>query len=213
MEFKGKISTVFRDIVTGKWNLTLTTDQDIRETFQIFSGKEIDVNLKQHRKKRSLDANAYYWCLLTKLAKVHGWSNSEAHNRMLRRYGQFAFVDGNDLVIAYLPDTEEVERDVLNQEKYHLTPTQRRVVDKKGETRMAYILLRGSSTYNTEEMARLISGLIQECRYSEIPDCEIMTPFEKQKLYEQYGIGDRYEQENQSVAIQTRSQTENYRAG
>ena len=42
MEFKGKISTVFRDIVTGKWNLTLTTDQDIRETFQIFSGKEID---------------------------------------------------------------------------------------------------------------------------------------------------------------------------
>ena len=67
---------------------------------------------------------------------------------------------------------------------------------------MTYLLLRGSSTYNTEEMARLISGLIQDCRDSEIPDSEIMTPFEKKKLYEQYGIGEkRYEQENQSIAI------------
>lgn len=51
------------------------------------------------------------------------------------------------------------------------------------------VLLRGSSTYDTEEMARLISGLIQDCKDSGIPDGEIMTPFEKRKLFEQYGIG------------------------
>ena len=49
----------------------------------------------------------------------------------------------------------------------------------KGETKRVYITLRGSSTYNTEEMARLIQGLIQDCRDSEIPDSEIMSPFER----------------------------------
>lgn len=60
MEFKGKISAMFRDMVTRNWNITISTDQDISEALQTFSGKELDVKLKQHREKRSLDANAYY---------------------------------------------------------------------------------------------------------------------------------------------------------
>lgn len=74
MEFKGRIASMFRDLVTGNWNVTFSTNQNIEEALQTFSGKEMDVKLKQHREKRSLDANAYYWCLLTKLARIHGWS-------------------------------------------------------------------------------------------------------------------------------------------
>lgn len=192
MEFKGKLSSMFRDIVTGKWNLSFSTDQNIAEAAQTFSGKDIDVKLKQHREKRSLDANAYYWCLLTKLAKIHGWSNAEAHNRMLRDYGQYERVEGQ-LIAVPLPDTDQTEREVLSKMEYHLALSPK-VTVMKGETKRVYLLLRGSSTYNTEEMARLISGLIEECRYSGIPDSEIMTPFEKQKLYEQYGIGEKHEQ-------------------
>ncbi len=192
MEFKGKISSMFRDIVTGKWNLSFSTDQNIAEAAQIFSGKDIDVKLKQHREKRSLDANAYYWCLLTKLAKIHGWSNAEAHNRMLRDYGQYERVEGQ-LIAVPLPDTDQTEREVLSKMEYHLALSPK-VTIMKGETKRVYLLLRSSSTYNTEEMTRLISGLIEECRYSGIPDSEIMTPFEKQKLYEQYGIGEKHEQ-------------------
>ena len=192
MEFKGKLSSMFRDIVTGKWNLSFSTDQNIAEAAQTFSGKDIDVKLKQHREKRSLDANAYDWCLLTKLAKIHGWSNAEAHNRMLRDYGQYERVEGQ-LIAVPLPDTDQTEREVLSKMEYHLALSPK-VTVMKGETKRVYLLLRGSSTYNTEEMARLISGLIEECRYSGIPDSEIMTPFEKQKLYEQYGIGEKHEQ-------------------
>ncbi len=193
MEFKGKLSSMFRDIVTGKWNLSFSTDQNIAEAAQTFSGKDIDVKLKQHREKRSLDANAYYWCLLTKLAKIHGWSNAEAHNRMLRDYGQYERVEGQ-LIAVPLPDTDQTEREVLSKMEYHLALSPK-VTVMKGETKRVYLLLRGSSTYNAEEMARLISGLIEECRYSGIPDSEIMTPFEKQKLYEQYGIGEKHEQQ------------------
>ena len=114
MEFKGKISTMFRDMVTRNWNITISTEQDISEALQTFSGKELDVELKQHREKRSLNANAYYWCLLTKLAKVHGWTNAEAHNRMLREYGQFERVEGQ-LITVPLPDTDQTEKEVLNK--------------------------------------------------------------------------------------------------
>lgn len=60
----------------------------------------------------------------------------------------------------------------------------------KGETYRVYVMLRGSHTYDTAEMARLISGLIEDCRDSGMEDSEIMTPMEKQRLFEQYGIGD-----------------------
>ncbi|WP_274603216.1 hypothetical protein [Blautia massiliensis (ex Durand et al. 2017)] len=41
MEFKGKISAMFRDMVTGKWNLTFSTNQNIAEAAQTFSGKDM----------------------------------------------------------------------------------------------------------------------------------------------------------------------------
>lgn len=192
MEFTGKIKGLAKDLVTGKWNLQIELNENAQEAQELIMKEKLDIRLKQHREKRSLDANAYYWCLLTKLARIHGWSNAEAHNRMLRDYGQYERVDGR-LIAVPLPDMDQTEREVLNKMEYHLALSPK-VTVMKGETKRVYLLLRGSSTYNTEEMARLISGLIEECRYSGIPDSEIMTPFEKQKLYEQYGIGVKYEQ-------------------
>lgn len=200
MEFTGKIKSLAKDLVTGKWNLQVELNENAQEAMELIKHEKLDIRLKQHRDKRSLDANAYYWVLLTKLAKVHGWANNEAHNRMLRRYGQIERVDGN-LIAVYLPDTEETERDVLDKVEYHLKPLPKTVITKYGEIKRVYVLLRGSSTYDTEEMAQLISGLIQDCRDSGIPDSEIMTPFEKQKLFEQYGIGDANEQKNKGVAV------------
>ena len=170
--------------------------------FKDLYGKDIDITFKRHKDKRSLDANAYYWVLLTKLARVHGWSNAEAHNRMLRKYGQYARMDG-ELLPVPLPDTDKMEAEVLNEVEHHLALTPK-VTMMKGKLYRIYVVLQGSRTYNTEEMARLISGLIQDCRDSDIPESEIMTPFEKKKLKEQYGIdtdGGHNEQENQGVAV------------
>lgn len=192
MEFTGKIKALAKDLVTGKWNLQVELNEEAQEARELIVHEKLDIRLKQHRDKRSLDANVYYWVLLTKLARVHGWTNDEAHNRLLRRYGQIERADGN-LIAVYLPDTEETENDVLSKVEYHLKPLPKTVVTRDGEIKRVYILLRGSSTYNTEEMAQLISGLIQDCRDSDIPDSEIMTPFERQKLFEQYGIGDGHE--------------------
>lgn len=187
MGFTGKIVSVGKDFLTGRWNVSLSVNEDVTEVYRNLTNCDIDITLKKHKKKRSLDANAYYWVLLTKLAKMVGTSNDELHNKMLRQYGQLERVDGV-LVTVMLPDTDITSREVDRASEYHLKPTSSVKMNNDGELFRIYVMLRGSHTYNTEEMARLISGLISECREVGMSDYEIMTPFEKKKLKELYNI-------------------------
>ena len=203
MEFTGKITGISIDISTQKPVISVSADSaSVDGLRELVKCDKLDISAKKHKERRSLDANAYYWVLLSKLAKIHGWTNQEAHNRILRRYGQLERLDGN-LIAIPLPDTDKTENDVLGKVEYHLMPTPK-VTLMKGEMYRVYVMLRGSSTYDTSEMARLISGLIEDCRDSGMLDCDIMTPFEKQRLKEQYGINPERksdEQENKSVAV------------
>ena len=49
--------------------------------------KPLSITAKISRKKRSLDANAYYWVLCGRLAEALHISKSRCHNIMLARYG------------------------------------------------------------------------------------------------------------------------------
>ena len=51
------------------------------------SDESLDVELKRHKDKRSLNANAYYWHLVGEIRKATGDSNNKIHNMMLNRYG------------------------------------------------------------------------------------------------------------------------------
>lgn len=77
---------------------------------------------------------------------------------------------------------------VNNAMDYHLQPTSQVREGLDGVMYRTYKLLRGSHTYNSEEMARLITGLISECKDAGISDAEIATPDEKRILKEKYGV-------------------------
>ena len=134
--------------------------------------------IKEHRSQRTLTQNAYYWVLLTKLADKLEVSKPELHNRMLRDYGQPAIVD-RKLVYTYLPDTDEAEAQILAQEKYHLRPTSAIMLNNKGEPLRAYMLLRGSSDYDVDEMSILVDGLVHEAEQHRI---EVLTPRELEMM-------------------------------
>ena len=134
-----------------------------------------------------MDANAYYWVLVSKLGKVLDMANPEVHNIALIRYGQPWIIDGKS-VFTTIPDTEEAENKVKNSTEYHLQPTSQVREGVDGVMYRTYRFLRGSRTYNTEEMSRLISGLITMCKEAQIPDREIATPEEKRLLKERYGV-------------------------
>ena len=125
------------------------------------------VEIKEKKKKRSLDQNALYWAVLTQVAKKLNISNPRCHNLMLRRYGVPERY-GDQAVYVVLPDTEEATEKALEAETYHLKPTSQVKAGKDGNNYRTYLLLRGSSTYDSTEMSRLVNGLLDEAKELEI---------------------------------------------
>ena len=181
MRFTGKLKEPIIDFVTHRLTILFEPNEDFLETYEELKGKEVlSLEIKPYRKKRSLDANAYYWVLLTKLAKVMNTSNAEMHNLMLIHYGEPIYMT--------VPDTEDAEKKVMQATEYHLMPTSQVRQGLDGIVYRKYKLLRGSSTYDTSEMARLIDGLITSCKEAGLTASEIATPDEKRLLKERYGV-------------------------
>lgn len=188
MECIGRLKGLGIDLMSRHQKLEIEIDSDIREEYDKLKDKEkLRIRIVQYRKKRSLDANAYYWTLLTKFADVIGLSNPEAHNMMLRGYGQSEIFDGKAVYVT-IPDTEEAEKKVNNATDYHLAPTSQVRMGNDDVMYRTYRLLRGSRTYDTKEMSRLIDGLITCCKEAGIPETEIASPNEKEILKERYGV-------------------------
>lgn len=188
MECIGRFKGLGIDLMSRHQKLEIEVDSDIREEYDKLKDKEkLRIRIVQYRKKRSLDANAYYWTLLTKFADVIGLSNPEAHNMMLRGYGQSEIFDGKAVYVT-IPDTEEAEKKVNNAIDYHLAPTSQVRMGNDDVLYRTYRLLRGSRTYDTKEMSRLIDGLVTCCKEAGIPETEIASPNEKEILKERYGV-------------------------
>lgn len=134
--------------------------------------------VKEHKEKRSLSQNSYYWKLINEVSRRQKQSVAYVHNTELRaaRYARW-FED--QLVLVSIPDTDDAEAQIMEQMEYHLAPTNRREGDKR-----IYVMLRGSSEFNTAEMSHLLDLLIQDAQALGI---ETMTPAELAQIraYEQ----------------------------
>lgn len=114
---------------------------------------EVDVEVRKHRERRSLDANAYAWLLIGKIAEAikPPLPKDDVYMMMLRRYGQ----SGTVCVL-----TKAVE-DFRRAYKYTDVISQR----GKGEDSVTYIRYYiGTSEYDTREMSLFIDGVVEEAR-------------------------------------------------
>lgn len=162
----------------GGFNLLMRTPRASAICDEVKPKKKYTVEIKECRKKRSLNANALYWKVLSLYAEAVRVSVPFAHNTMLARYGQREVYD--EPVYVMLPDTEEAQKRAEEAESYHLAPTSHVKPGKDGRYR-AWMLLRGSSTYDVSEMRRLIDGLLDECRQINL---EVLTEQERSLLYD-----------------------------
>ena len=118
-------------------------------------------DITEHKEKRSLNANAYAWALIGKIADALRISKDEAYLYMLQRYGQSEMVS----VLSSI--------DVTGYFKY-FSVAGSGSIDGKEFTH--YKVYKGSSEYNTSEMSILIDGIIQEAHDLDIdtlPDTEV----------------------------------------
>jgi hypothetical protein len=149
-------------------------------SFLMTADREKLFDLREHRERRSLTQNSYYWKLLSLTADKLRMSKTELHNRMLREHGQKQYLGGK-LVTVMIPDTEEAERSALKAETYHIQPTAQTIQGQGGTRYRQYLFLRGSSDYDTREMSVLLDGMINEAQQQGI---ETLTPAELEKIRE-----------------------------
>lgn len=137
---------------------------------KFYHAEQIDVEI--HRKKRSLNANAYFHVLVGKIADAIHSSDVEVKNRLIREYGQWMYINGSIPTYAVKPELVE---EMLKLDGIHWC-----VVDRvDAGDRVALALKRGSHTYNSKEMARLIDGTVMEAKGLGI---ETMAPEELKRM-------------------------------
>lgn len=179
MKFIAHIKDAIR---TFDGNIILTfvsNNADQQEITSLMKIDQLDVEISKHRRKRSLDANSYYWLLLGKIGKFTGDSKNRLHNIMLDRYGKLDTMSDGSLIPFCIRD----DIDYLEFPYPHLKPTQK-TLSKSGKMYRWYYQIKGSSEYNTEEMSRLIYGVVSECKEMGI---ETLSPEELERMMIAYG--------------------------
>lgn len=183
MELTGRIDTVTRDVLTGRERVTFICDPFPLQGLEKYAEKPLSVSVKEYSKKRSLNANAYYWTLVGALAKALKITNAAMHNMLLRRYGVPEMIGGR-LCYVTMPDTVEAEQKALEAETYHVKPTSDVRVGIDGAFWRTYLMLKGSKQYDTKEMTRLIDGAVSECKELGI---ETLPRDQLERMLEDYG--------------------------
>ena len=110
--------------------------------------KPLDLEIKKHSEKRSLNANAYFWQLCDKIAKKLGSDKDTIYLRQLRSYGVFQDIE-------IIPEAIELfKREFRYMEIFD---------DGYGVSDIATVRCYfGSSKYNTKEMSELIEGTVRD---------------------------------------------------
>lgn len=151
-ELTGTIQGVSVDYQTGKALLTLAINQKesaINCFDDLHLEEKLSFKIDKHKEKRSLNANAYCWKLLTEIANVVRSSKDEVYFEMLKRYGQREMISVRaDIPISdYIKYCEEAGEGTVN-----------------GKLFKHYFVFKGSSEFDTKEMSIFIDGVVSEAK-------------------------------------------------
>lgn len=125
----------------------------VRDLADAFRGKLLSLKVSKLSKKRSLDANAYCWSLIGKLAKQLGLPKNEVYMEYIRNIGDYDVICIRDEAAPKLRQAWE--------SKGLGWQTETAISKLDGCTNV--YLYYGSSSYTTEQMSRFISMIKDDC--------------------------------------------------
>lgn len=169
----GSIRDLTRNM-DGSYNLTVTVKDDCRSMVDQLKDTSIDVEIKKHRNKRSLDANAYAWVLIGKLAEALRMDKADIYKQAIREIG------GTSTIVC-VPD--KALEALQNGWKTKGIGWQTETMPSKLDGCTNVVLYYGSSTYDTKQMSLLIDHLVQDAKALGI---ETLTPRELEEMLGQH---------------------------
>lgn len=177
----------YHDIATKKWLISFETDET-PEVFDRTKDKDLAIEVKVWRNKRSLDANNYFYVLVNKIAQKLSISDTEVHDKLLSE--NLCYICENGAVDWVIQDWEPNKyRLVRRGDEYYYDSLQAVRLTKgdgipyktNGKDKVSKIFwhVKGSHQMNTKEMARLIDSTVSEAKGLGI---ETLTPNELERM-------------------------------
>lgn len=169
----------FREVkLEGGWLMVKPERHDLGKAMAVVrKHKEMlyDLEVKEHRKKRSLDANAMAWGLINQIADVLRLPPTEVYRQAIQD------ISGNSEI---LPIKEEAVSQFKQAWSCHGIGW---VCKDAGKSKIHgyrnLMVYYGSSVYDTRQMSVFIDHLVQECKQLGI---ETMSERERSLLIEEW---------------------------
>lgn len=134
--------------------------------------KPWELELKKTKRRRSLDANAYAWVLIDKLAQKLRTDKVDVYRNVIRD------IPGVSQIVCIQEGKAETLKSVWQSRGIGW---QAEEMPSKIAGCVNMVLYYGSSVYDSEQMAAFIDALVKECKEQRI---ETMSPQELRRLEE-----------------------------
>ena len=175
MDTTGKLTGASRTF-NGQ-GIILTFEVDASAAGQVENMRSDDllrIRAVKYKQKRSLDANAYAWVLMTKIANHPDISSSkeDVYEQMLQKYG--TLYEDED---GYITITVKKSVDMSKVDGHW------KFIKDNGKF-SSYLMIQGSSEYDTAEMSHFIDRIVEEAKELGI---ETATPDELERMKQEWG--------------------------
>ena len=145
----------------NKWQIMLEVDEEPKIYDQL-KDKDLNIEIKQFREKRSLNANRLFWDCLGEIATALRTDKWSIYLQMLKRYGKYTYICVKPNVVEAVKnqwrECEEIGE-----------------IDINGQKSIQLLCYFGSSTYDSKEFSVLLDGVI-----SEMKEMELTTPSDEE---------------------------------
>ena len=170
MELTGEIKDLSKDYRTDKPILQLVlNERDCLLSLEQLKDIKLSVQVKKWRKKRSINANNYFWKLLSEYSEEKNVDTIEEYKERVKRLGIFRRFR--------IEDKDKKTFEIMWQDKgiawFCETADTEYIGDIEFKIINAYY---GSSSFNSKQMSRLINDLVEDCKEAGIetkPQAEI----------------------------------------
>ena len=144
----------------GSQDLRITVNTDLSEIFDELQNEDVDVEIKKHSKRRSLDANALAWVMIDQIAEKLNVKKSEVYRNAIKDIGGVS-----DIVCVQ----DFAVNKLVNGWCEHGIGWQADVEKSRIQGCSNVTLYYGSSVYNSKQMSALIDSLLQDAEALGIP--------------------------------------------
>lgn len=152
---KGRLTGLARGLDGGYLLTVQTADRAVEDLWAALKDADVSVEIKRHRRRRSLDANAYAWVLIDRLADTLGQTKREVYREAIRGIGGVS-----DVVMV----SDKAAASLVKGWEHNGLGWFTETMPSRQKGCTTVVLYYGSSVYDTAQMAKLIDHLCQDCR-------------------------------------------------